>query len=53
MADDRKRSENVCAKVTERMALDLLRECDTPAVGPMVGLRVLGFQVNVYPWMPT
>lgn len=25
MADDGKRSENLCAKVTERMALDLLR----------------------------
>lgn len=25
MADDGKKTENVCAKVTERMALDLLR----------------------------
>lgn len=32
MPDDGKRTENVCAKVTERMALDLLHEASRQEV---------------------
>lgn len=25
---------------------------DTPAVGPMVGVRLFGWSLNLYPWHP-
>ncbi len=25
---------------------------DTPAAGPMIGVRMLGWSVTIYPWLP-
>jgi hypothetical protein len=27
------------------------RICDTPAVGPVIMLRLFGWTINLYPWM--
>lgn len=26
--------------------------CDTPTVGPMIGVRLFGWGLTAYPWMP-
>lgn len=52
MADDGKRTENICAKVTERMALDLLHEASEQGMSVsnylyrLLRLNLYGVTVN-------